>query len=63
MAGDFETFRGTVRVNADSANSSTLIFHANLQPKGRTPAWIMRGVTRRFLASALEAVCTKSEQN
>ena len=62
IAGEFEQFRGSVELTPDaSGNAGTLNVHTTIVPKGRVPAWVLRGMGRRFLTSVVHALRTRAE--
>ncbi len=63
IAGDFNSFRGTLSVTSDPANPAigVVSLNAKLVPKGFVPEWILRGMSQRFISSVMDALRAKAE--
>lgn len=63
IAGDFESFKGTLAVKSEmgNPNMSTIVLNATLIPRGYTPDWIIRAMTQRAITTALDALRNKAE--
>ena len=62
IAGDFEQFRGSVQLEPEKPGEpARLIFKATIKPKGRTPLWALRDMSRGFIAPVLQAICARAE--
>ena len=62
IAGDFESFRGSIEVTTDPATrDSQIAFHATVVPSGHALNWIMEGMAKRLLTSQLDAIRLKAE--
>jgi len=64
IAGEFESFRGSVEVTTDPAtHDSQIAFHATVVPSGHTMGWVMDKMARRLLVPQIEAIRAKAESN
>ena len=64
IAGDFDSFRGSVELTTDPATHDSLIsFNATLVPASHTPNFVMEGMAKRLLVSEMNAIRAKSESN
>ncbi len=64
IAGDFDSFRGSVQLATDPATRDTLIgFHATMVPSGHIMSWVMEKMARRLLVTQIEAIRAKAESN
>jgi len=64
IAGEFESFRGSVELTTDPATHDTLIaFQATVVPSGRVMGWTMEKMARRLLVPQIEAIRAKAESN
>jgi hypothetical protein len=64
IAGEFESFRGSVQLATDPASHDTQIgFHATLVPSGHMMNWVIEKMARRLLVTQIEAIRTKAETN
>ncbi len=64
IAGEFESFRGSVELSTDPAtHDSQVAFHATLVPSGHMMNWVLESMSRRMLVSQIEAIRAKAESN
>ena len=64
IAGEFESFRGSVEVTTDPAtHDSQIAFHATLIPTGHATNWVMESMARRLLVAQIESIRAKAESN
>ena len=64
IAGEFESFRGSVELTQDPAtHESVIAFHAVVVPSGRMANWALEPMARRLLVPQIEAIRAKAETN
>jgi len=64
IAGEFESFRGSVELTTDPATHDTQIaFHAILVPSGHIPNFVMEKMAYHLLVTQIEAIRAKAESN
>ena len=62
IAGEFESFRGSIDVSVDPATRESVIsFRASLIPTGRMMGWTLEGMGRKILTTFVDALRTKAE--
>lgn len=62
IAGEFESFRGSLQMATDPATRDTRIaFHATVVPTGRMMSWALEKMARRLLVPQMEAIRAKAE--
>ncbi|MFA5976201.1 MAG: SRPBCC family protein [Elusimicrobiota bacterium] len=61
IAGDFESFRGSIQIEPNGTSGSVFQLRATVIPKGRMPNWVLRDMTRHFLAPAVDAIRSRAE--
>jgi len=64
IAGDFETFRGSIEVVTDPISKQSAInFRAAIVPKGKMPTWVLRDMSKRYILPKLDAIRARAETN
>jgi len=64
IAGDFESFRGSFEVQTDPVTKqAAIVFRGALTPKGKTPAWVLHDMAKRFILPKLDAIRSRAEAN
>ncbi len=64
IAGDFESFRGSIELTTDPAtHDSQIAFHATVVPSGHVMSGVLETKARRLLIPQVEALRAKAESN
>jgi hypothetical protein len=64
IAGEFESFRGSVEITSDPAtHDSQIAFRATMVPSGHAMNWVMEKMARRLLVAQMDAIRAKAESN
>jgi hypothetical protein len=64
IAGEFDSFRGSVEVTTDPATrDSQILFHASVVPTGHAMNTVTETMARRLLIPQMESLRAKAEAN